>query len=185
MLAADLVAQAEHDELATAFLITTAPEMIPDVERFLDEEITAARHRDRIEAALAGQGAVAFVADIDQAIDVAEQFAAEHLEVQCRDARAVAERVRYAGTTFIGHHAAVSLGDYAAGPNHTLPTSGTARFNGGLTTSSYLVPVNWVEYDRDALAGLAGAVRALADAEDLPAHARAIDVRLDGHGGSS
>lgn len=178
IIAADLVAQAEHDELATAFLITTAPSSIDDVERMLEEEVAATKHRDRVEAALAGQGAIAIVADIDQAIAVADQFAAEHLEVQCRNAREVAERVRFAGTTFIGPASAVSLGDYAAGPNHTLPTSGTARFTGGLTTASYLVAVNWVEYDQDSLAGLAESVRALADAEDLPAHARAIDVRL-------
>ena len=178
ILAADLVAQAEHDELATAFLITTAPETIDELEQRLDEEVTTTRHRERVEAALAGQGTVAIVSDIDQAVAVAEQFAAEHLEIQCRDARAVAERVRFAGTTFIGSQSPVSLGDYAAGPNHTLPTSGTARFTGGLTTASYLVAVNWVEYDRDGLAGLAGAVRTLAAAEDLPAHARAVDVRL-------
>jgi histidinol dehydrogenase len=92
----------------------------------------------------------------------------------------VAERIRYAGTTFIGARTPVSLGDYAAGPNHTLPTSGTARFRGGLTTSSFLVPVNFVEYDAEALADLADSVRVLAEAEHLPAHWRAVEVRLEG-----
>ena len=180
VLAADLVAQAEHDELATAMLITTDASIVEAVERALDIEVQRTHHRERVEAALAGQGTVALVDDIDHAVEVAEAFAAEHLEIHTRDARSVAERIRYAGTTFIGSDTPVSLGDYAAGPNHTLPTSGTARFRGGLTTSSFLVPVNFVEYDRDALAELSASVRVLADAEHLPAHWRAVEVRLEG-----
>ncbi len=180
VLAADLVAQAEHDELATALLITTDATMLDAVEAALEEEIARAHHRERVEIALAGQGTVALVDDIDHAVEVAEAFAAEHLEIHTRDARGVAERIRYAGTTFIGPTTPVSLGDYAAGPNHTLPTSGTARFRGGLTTSSFLVPVNYVEYDDEALAELAGSVRVLSQAEHLPAHWRAVEVRLAG-----
>ncbi len=180
ILAADLVAQAEHDELATAMLITTDPSLIDAVEAALEREIARTHYRQRVEVALAGQGTVAIVDDIDHAVEVAEAFAAEHLEIHTRDARRVAERIRYAGTTFIGPTTPVSLGDYAAGPNHTLPTSGTARFRGGLTTSSFLVPVNFVEYDREALVELADSVRILAEAEHLPAHWRAVEVRLDG-----
>jgi histidinol dehydrogenase len=180
VLAADLVAQAEHDELATALLITTHPGTVAAVEVALEHEVARTHHRERVEAALAGQGTVALVDDIDHAVQVAEAFAAEHLEVHTRDARDVAQRIRYAGTTFIGPTTPVSLGDYAAGPNHTLPTSGTARFRGGLTTSSFLVPVNFVEYDTAALAGLADSVRVLAEAEHLPAHWRAVEVRLEG-----
>jgi histidinol dehydrogenase len=180
VVAADLVAQAEHDELATCVLITHTPGIVDDVEAMLDEEVAATRHRERVEAALEGQGTVVLVDDLDHAVEVAEVFAAEHLEVQTADAYAVAERIRYAGTTFIGHPTPVSLGDYAAGPNHTLPTSGTARFAGGLSTASYLVPVNWVEYDQPSLEALAPSVRVLAEAEDLPAHARAVEVRLQG-----
>ena len=180
ILAADLVAQAEHDELATAMLITTDPSLIDAVEAALEREIARTHHRQRVEVALAGQGTVAIVDDIDHAVEVAEAFAAEHLEIHTRDARRVAERIRYAGTTFIGPTTPVSLGDYAAGPNHTLPTSGTARFRGGLTTSSFLVPVNFVEYEREALVELADSVRILAEAEHLPAHWRAVEVRLDG-----
>jgi len=180
ILAADLVAQAEHDELATAMLITTDASMLAAVEAALEAEVARTHHRERVEVALAGQGTVALVDDIDHAVEVAEAFAAEHLEVHTRDARTVAGRIRYAGTTFIGPTTPVSLGDYAAGPNHTLPTSGTARFRGGLTTSSFLVPVNFVEYDEDALAELSASVRVLAEAEHLPAHWRAVEVRLEG-----
>lgn len=177
VVAADLVAQAEHDELATALLITDAPGLVDEVEAALAEEVAATHHRERVEAALAGQGTAAIVDDMEQAIEVAEAFAAEHLEVQTADARKVAERIRYAGTTFIGTATPVSLGDYAAGPNHTLPTSGTARFTGGLTTSSFLVPVNFVEYSDAALEELADSVHALSEAEQLPAHGRAVAVR--------
>lgn len=179
IVAADLVAQAEHDELATCLLVTDAPALVDRVEAALADEVAATHHRIRVEAALAGQGTVALVDDLDHAVEVAEAFAAEHLEVHTADARAVAERIRYAGTTFIGTPTPVSLGDYAAGPNHTLPTSGTARFTGGLTTSSFLVPVNFVEYTPDALAALSSSVMALSTAEQLPAHGRAVRVRLD------
>jgi histidinol dehydrogenase len=179
VVAADLVAQAEHDELATCLLITPVGALVDRVEAALADEVAATRHRERVEAALRGQGTVALVDDLDHAVEVAEAFAAEHLEIHTAQARTVAEQVRYAGTTFIGASTPVSLGDYAAGPNHTLPTSGTARFTGGLSTSSFLVPVNWVEYDGASLAGLAPSVRRLAAAEDLPAHARAVDIRLE------
>ena len=178
LVAADLVAQAEHDELATCLLVTTAPDLVPAVERALDEEVAGTRHVARVEAALAGQGTAIVVADIDAAVHVAEQFAAEHLEVHTRDAESVAARIRYAGTTFIGPSTPVSLGDYASGPNHTLPTSGTARFTGGLSTASFMVPVNWVAYDDQSLAALAPTVMALSAAEDLPAHGRAVAVRM-------
>ena len=179
IVAADLVAQAEHDEMAGVLLITPAPDLIAPVEEALEVEVAATKHRQRVETALAGQGTVALVDDIDHAVMVAEAYAAEHLEVQTADARRVAERIRYAGTTFIGQDTPVSLGDYAAGPNHTLPVLGTARFTGGLTTASYLVAVNFVEYDHAALDELAATVGDLARAEDLPAHYRAVEVRLD------
>ncbi len=179
LVAADLVAQAEHDELATCLLVTSDPDLVDAVETALAVEVAGTRHRDRVEAALAGQGTAIVVADLDQAVVVAEQFAAEHLEVHTRDAQDVAARIRFAGTTFIGASTPVSLGDYASGPNHTLPTSGTARFTGGLSTSSFMVPVNWVAYDDDALAELAPTVMALSAAEDLPAHGRAVQIRLD------
>jgi histidinol dehydrogenase len=177
-VAADLVAQAEHDPLATALLITPDPDFAARVETALAEEVAATRHVERVRSALAGQGAVVLVEDLDHAVDVADAFAAEHLEVQCDDAVGVAERVRRAGAIFVGGASPVSLGDYAAGPNHTLPTGGSARFRGGLSTTDFLVPVNWVQYSSEGLAQLAPVVDALAAAEDLPAHARAVRARV-------
>ena len=178
-LAADLIGQAEHDELVTALLITPNQELVAPVEAELERQLTTTKHVQRITTALEQQGTVALVDDIDHAVEVAEAFAAEHLEVHTEDARKVAERIRYAGTTFIGARTPVSFGDYAAGPNHTLPTVGTARFSGGLTTSSFLVAVNFLECDEAGLRYLADDVSRFALAEDLPAHKAAVDVRLD------
>jgi histidinol dehydrogenase len=179
MVAADLVAQAEHDPLAACLLITPSVSLADAVGDALAVEVAATKHQDRVRQALAGQSAVVLVDDLDHAVEVADAFAAEHLEVQTRDAVAVAERIRSAGAIFVGANTPVSLGDYCAGPNHTLPTGGTARFTGGLRTDDFFVPINWVQYSRDALADLAGVVDALGAAEDLPAHVRAVQVRLD------
>jgi histidinol dehydrogenase len=178
-VAADLIGQAEHDPLVTALLITPSPGLLAAVEKALADELAATRHVERVRAALDGQGTAVLVDDLDHAVEVADAFAAEHLEVITADAPAVAARVRSAGVVFVGPHAPVSVGDYGAGPNHTLPTGGTARFTGGLRTDDFLVPVNWVEFDASALTAAAPLVDALAAAEDLPAHARAVNVRLE------
>ena len=179
LVAADLVAQAEHDPLAACLLITPSEELAAAVDAALEEEVAATRHMDRVRQALAGQGAVALVDDLDHAVEVADAFAPEHLEVQTADAAAVAAGVRAAGAIFVGADSPVSLGDYCAGPNHTLPTGGTARFTGGLRTDDFLVPINWVEYSRVALAALEPVVAALGEAENLPAHVRAVRARLE------
>jgi histidinol dehydrogenase len=176
-VAADLVAQAEHDPLAACLLITPSGSLVERVEAALREEVPATRHASRVRTALDGQGAVALVDDLDHAVEVADAFAPEHLEVHTADAAGVARRVRVAGAIFVGPYTPVSLGDYCAGPNHTLPTGGTARFTGGLRTDDFFVPVNWVQHTPESLAALAPVVRALGGAEDLPAHVRAVEVR--------
>jgi histidinol dehydrogenase len=178
LLACDLVAQAEHDPEAICLLITPDRGLIERTEQALVDEVATTRHRERVTAALSGHGVALLVRDLDQAVDAANTFAAEHLEVQTAQPAAVAERVRYAGGIFVGAATPVALGDYCAGPNHTLPTGGSARFTGGLSTEDFLVRVNWVEYRPEAVADLAPVVDALAAAEDLPAHARAVQARL-------
>ena len=178
-VAADLVAQGEHDPLAACLLITPSESLAAAVAQALENEVAATQHQDRVRAAFTGQSAVVLVDDLDHAVQVADAFAAEHLEVQTADAPAVAARVRCAGAIFVGPHSPVSLGDYAAGPNHTLPTGGTARFTGGLRTDDFFVPVNWVQYDQASLAALADVVAALGAAENLPAHVRAVRTRLE------
>jgi histidinol dehydrogenase len=179
LVACDLVAQAEHDPDAVCLLITPDPDLITRTEAALADEVARTRHRERVTTAIDRHGVALLVRDIDQAVEAANTFAAEHLEIQTAQPAAVAERINYAGGIFVGHTTPVALGDYCAGPNHTLPTGGTARFTGGLSTEDFLVRVNWVEYSYDALADLAPTVDALAAAEDLPAHARAVRARVD------
>jgi histidinol dehydrogenase len=177
-VAADLIAQAEHDELAACLLITTDPDLPDRTAKALGDQLPTARHRDRIEAALAGQSACVRVDDIDAAIAVSDAWGPEHLEIQTENAAEVAARVRNAGAVFVGPYSPVSLGDYLAGSNHVLPTGGTARHTSGLSVYPYLKVVNVIECDRDSLAGVAPRVDALGGAEDLAAHVAAVRVRV-------
>ncbi|MGE5287861.1 MAG: histidinol dehydrogenase [Micromonosporaceae bacterium] len=178
LVAADLVAQAEHDELAACLHITPDISLADRVDAELARQVPAARHRARIEAALAGQSAHVLVDDIAAAIAVADAWAPEHLEIQTQRAHADASRVRNAGAIFVGPYAPVSLGDYLAGSNHVLPTGGTARHTGGLSVMSFLRGIHVVECDRQALADVAGHIGALGGAEDLTAHVAAVRERL-------
>ena len=149
-LAADLIAQAEHDELAGCLLVTDAPSLLDAVDRELDIQVPATRHVARVRAALAGQSAYVVVDDLDAGLRVVDAWAAEHLEVVTRDARAVAARVRNAGAIFVGPWSPVSLGDYLAGSNHVLPTGGTARFAGGLSVQAFQRMIHVIDYDERA-----------------------------------
>ena len=177
-LAADLVAQAEHDPNASCLLVSPSQELLDAVDVELDKAVAATRHRERVETALAGQSAYVLVDDLEQGLLVVDEWAAEHLEVVTRDARAWADRVTNAGAVFVGPFSPVSLGDYLAGSNHVLPTAGTARHSGGLSVQSFLRSVHVVEYDRDALAAVAHHVDALGGAEDLAAHVDAVRARI-------
>ncbi|GAA2011982.1 histidinol dehydrogenase [Nakamurella flavida] len=185
-VAADLISQAEHDPLAAAVLVTTSAELADAVEIAVAARIPRTRHVERITAALSGpQSGIVIVGSIDDGLAVVDAYAAEHLEIQTRDAEAVAARVRNAGAVFVGAFAPVSLGDYCAGSNHVLPTSGTARFSAGLATTTFLRPMQVVTYDRAALAGVADHVVALSAAEDLPAHGEAVTARFETAGASA
>ena len=177
-VAADLIAQAEHDELAACLLVTPSLELVDAVDAELARQVPQTRHRKRVETALAGQSAHVLVDDLDSGVRVVDVWAAEHLEVITRDASAVAARIRNAGAVFVGPFAPVSLGDYLAGSNHVLPTGGTARHTSGLSVQSFLRGVHVIDYSRDALAAVAAHVSALGGAEDLAAHVDAVRVRL-------
>jgi histidinol dehydrogenase len=180
-VATDLISQAEHDPMAAAVLVTDSETLADDVVRELEKRVPVTRHSVRIGAALGGrQSAVVLVDDIDAALVVANGYAAEHLEIQTRDAAAVAARVRNAGAVFVGAFAPVSLGDYCAGSNHVLPTGGCACHSSGLSVQSFLRGVHVVDYTRDALREVAAHVVAFADAEDLPAHGEAVTARFEG-----
>ncbi|MEU8277939.1 histidinol dehydrogenase [Microbispora bryophytorum] len=179
-VAADLISQAEHDVIAASVLVTTSVELADAVEKELPGQVAATRHGERITEALAGrQSGIVLVSDVEDGLKVVDAYAAEHLEIQTADARAVAARVRNAGAIFVGPYAPVSLGDYMAGSNHVLPTGGCACHSSGLSVQTFLRGIHVVDYSREALAGAAPHVCALADAEDLPAHGAAIRARFD------
>ncbi|WP_179756108.1 histidinol dehydrogenase [Kineococcus aurantiacus] len=180
-VAADLVSQAEHDPMAAAVLVTDSTALADAVEEALVGRVAATKHAGRVEEALRGrQSAVVLVDDVDAGLAVVDAYAAEHLEIQTADARAVAARVRNAGAVFVGAHSPVSLGDYCAGSNHVLPTGGTAAHSGGLSVQTFLRGVHVVDYDERALREVAPHVVALAQSEDLPAHGDAVTARFAG-----
>ncbi|MEE8603547.1 histidinol dehydrogenase [Euzebya tangerina] len=179
LVATSLIAQAEHDPLVTSILVTPSERLADQVAPLVAEEVAALPTGERIGQALAGQGAVILVDDLAHAVEVSDAFAPEHLEIQTADARSVAEQIGVAGTIFVGVQTPTALGDYCAGPNHTLPTGGTARFTGGLRTDDFMVPINWVEFSTDSLDRMVPVVRALGQAEGLPAHVRSLEARLD------
>jgi histidinol dehydrogenase len=179
-VAYDLISQAEHDPMAASVLITDSEALADAVAKEVEQRYTATANAERAAEALRGeQSGIVLVDDIEQGIEVADAYAAEHLEVQTENARAVAERIKHAGAVFVGDYSPVPLGDYSAGSNHVLPTSGTARFSAGLSTHTFLRPVNIVEYGREGLAEVADAVVNFSNAEDLPAHGEAIRARLE------
>jgi histidinol dehydrogenase len=181
-VAADLLSQAEHDTLAASVLVTDSEDLAQRVEAALVRRVAATKHIERVTAALSGrQSGVVLVDDLEAAIAVVNAYAAEHLEIQTRDARAVALRIRNAGAIFVGAFAPVSLGDYCAGSNHVLPTGGSAGHSSGLSVQSFLRGIHLVDYTEAALREVADQVITLAGAEDLPGHGEAVIARfMDG-----
>jgi histidinol dehydrogenase len=179
-VAADLISQAEHDVIAAAVLVTDSPELAAEVEAELKVRVAATKHADRIKVALSGiQSAIALVDDMSQGLDVVNAYAAEHLEIQTRNSRSDAAKIRNAGAVFIGRFSPVSLGDYSAGSNHVLPTGGCACHSSGLSVQTFLRGLHFIEYDQKAFTDIVDTVVVLANSEDLPAHGEAMTVRLE------
>ena len=178
-VAADLISQAEHDIHAAAILVTDSPVLAQAVRVALGARVAATKHRDRVTASLTGiQSAIVVVDSIAQGIELINAYAAEHLELQVRDIDSVAAKIRNAGAVFLGRYTPVSLGDYAAGSNHVLPTGGCACHSSGLSVHTFLKGVNFISYDKQSFHDIAQTVITLANAEDLPAHGEAITARL-------
>ncbi len=179
-VAADLISQAEHDPIAAAVLVTTSPELAGAVELELKVRVAATKHGDRIATALSGiQSAIVLVDSIAQGLDVVNAYAAEHLEIQTKNAVADAQEIRNAGAVFIGRFAPVSLGDYSAGSNHVLPTGGCACHSSGLSVQTFLRGLHFISYDQAAFTEIAPTVVTLANSEDLPAHGEAMTARFE------
>ena len=178
-VAADLVSQAEHDELASAVLMTTSMELATRVQAALTRQVPQTHHAERVTAALAGeQSAILVVDTLEQAVDLANALAAEHLEIMVENPDDVLKSIRHAGAIFVGDYTPVSAGDYLAGSNHVLPTAGGARFTSGLSPLTFLRSQQVVEYDKAALGHVADSIVALAHAENLPAHGDAVTTRF-------
>lgn len=180
-VAADLVSQAEHDELAASVLVTDSPDFGRAVLERLVARVEATAHTERVRQAVTGpQSALVLVDDLEQAAEFANAFGPEHLEIQVADDDAVLARIENAGAIFVGPYSPVSLGDYAAGSNHVLPTGGTARYVSGLSAATFLRPQQVVRYDRAALSEVAEVIAVLSAEEDLPAHGEAVVARFAG-----
>ena len=179
-VAADLISQAEHDEMAASVLVTPSPDLADATDAELAAQLQTTVHRERVTAALSGrQSAIILVDDLDAGVDVVNAYAAEHLEIQTEDAPRVAGRIRSAGAIFVGAWAPVSLGDYCAGSNHVLPTAGSARHSSGLSVQTFLRGIHLVDYTEAALKDVSGHVITLAKAEDLPSHGEAVRRRFE------
>jgi histidinol dehydrogenase len=179
-IAADLISQAEHDVIASSILVTNSIELAQQVEKSLEKQIPQTKHSDRIMQAIRGkQSAIVIVKDIEQGIDVINDIAAEHLEIHTNNLPQVISKIENAGAIFVGPNTPVSLGDYLAGSNHVLPTAGCACHSSGLNVQTFLKSVQVIEYSKEALKDAADQLRVLAHAEDLPAHAQAVDIRFE------
>ncbi|OQO84615.1 histidinol dehydrogenase [Enterococcus casseliflavus] len=179
-LAADLLAQAEHDILAQAILVTTEAALIEQVQVELDLQLKQLPRKDIAAAALESSGKLILVNDLTEALTIANQIAPEHLELAVADPFALLGQVENAGSVFLGHHTPEVLGDYFAGPNHTLPTEGTARFYSPLSVDDFIKKSSYLYYPEAAMKAAGPAVALFAETEDLIGHARSINVRREG-----
>ncbi|MCB7513322.1 MAG: histidinol dehydrogenase [Clostridiales bacterium] len=177
-VAADLLSQAEHDVLASAVLLTTSEELARRVDEEILRQSAYLSRREIIERSLADFGAAIVCSDLNICADLANEIAPEHLEICTREPRALLPLILNAGAVFLGENAPEPLGDYLAGPNHVLPTSGTARFFSPLSVDSFLKTMSVLEYSRESLKQQWKQIVAFAKAESLTAHANSIEVRF-------
>ena len=178
-VAADLLSQAEHDEMASTILITTSTELAQNVEKEIDGYLKVLSRREIIEKSLENFGYILIAEDMDEAIDAANEIASEHMEIVTKNAFEVMMKVRNAGAIFIGEYSSEPLGDYFAGPNHVLPTNGTAKFFSALSVDDFIKKSSIVYYSRSALKEIHKDIIQFATSEQLTAHANSIAVRFE------
>ncbi len=177
-IAADLLSQAEHDVLSSAMLITDSSKLAEAVSRSVEKQLPGLTRKEIAAGSIDRYGAILVVADMDTALDLANRIAPEHLELQVRDPFAHVGQIRNAGAVFIGAYTPEPVGDYIAGPNHVLPTAGTARFASALSVEHFLKKTSLVYYSKDAFSKEAADIVRLAETEGLTAHANAVKIRL-------
>ncbi|MGD2030706.1 MAG: histidinol dehydrogenase [Desulfobacterales bacterium] len=178
-IAADLLSQAEHDILSSAILVTNSKKTAKAVALAIDEKLTALKRKEIAEKSMDSFGAIIVVPDIDDAVELSNRIAPEHLEIQIKDPFTIIGQIRNAGAVFLGDYTPEPVGDYIAGPNHVLPTGGTARFSSALSVDNFVKKTSLIQYSRQAFEREAGDIICLAEIEGLDAHANAVKIRLD------
>ncbi len=178
-VAADLLSQAEHDELASAILVTTSEELAEKVSIQIDQFVQELSRREIVQKSLDNYGYILVVKDMEEAIETANAIASEHLEILTRDPFQVMTKIKHAGAIFLGEYSSEPLGDYFAGPNHVLPTNGTARFFSPLSVDDFCKKTSIISYSREALEKIHTDIELFADREGLTAHANSIKVRFE------
>jgi histidinol dehydrogenase len=178
-VAADLISQAEHDEMALAILITTSEAFGKKVREELERQLSSLERRRIASASLKRRGAILIVKGLDQAIELANRIAPEHLELSVSNAPSLAKDVRHAGTVFLGPHTPEAIGDYLGGPNHILPTAGTARFSSPLGVEDFVKRTNLMRFEKSALKRFAKDVKRFTEWEGLEGHYRSVRVRTE------
>ena len=179
-VAADLLSQAEHDELACAILVTTSEQLAKQVSEQVDEFTRILSRQDIIQKSLDNYGYILVTDTMEEAIETANAIAPEHMEVLTKDPFAILPKIQNAGAIFLGNYSSEPLGDYFAGPNHVLPTNGTARFFSPLSVDDYIKKSSIIYYSKEALEAVYPEIVAFAEAEQLTAHANSIKVRFEG-----
>ena len=177
-IAADLLSQAEHDRMASAVLLTDSMKLAQEVDREVIRQTGYLGRSDIIEASLRDFGCAIVCDDLDQCAALANEIAPEHLEIVTQEPRALLPQIKNAGAVFLGAYSPEPLGDYMAGPDHVLPTSGTARFFSPLSVDSFLKTMSVIEFDRSSLEPIASEIITLAETEKLTAHANSVRVRF-------
>lgn len=180
LVAADLLAQAEHDPLAAAILLTTSAKLVEQVPQQLELQLKDHPRHDVAASSIRDWGLIVHCDNLEQAAELSDRFAPEHLELQVADPHNLAERIQQAGAIFLGHHTPEAAGDYLAGPNHTLPTSGTARFSGALSVETFMRHTSLIDFNHEALEATGAAIMALAASEGLHSHRESVRRRLKG-----
>lgn len=178
-VAADLLSQAEHDELASAILVTTSDDFAKKVSEEVDKFVEELSRKEIITKSLGNYGYILVAEDMDAAIEIANEIASEHLEIQTANPFELMTKIRNAGAIFIGEYSSEPLGDYFAGPNHVLPTNGTAKFFSPLSVDDFIKKSSIISYSRNALEAIHTDIEKFAEAEQLTAHANSIKVRFE------
>lgn len=178
-VAADLLSQAEHDKLASAVLVTNSMELAKAVQEKIEEQLQTLEREEIARASIDNNGKIIVADTLDAAIEIANTIAPEHLELCVDEPFAYLDKIRHAGSVFLGKYCPEALGDYLAGPNHTLPTSGTARFSSPLSVDDFIKKTQYIYYSKEALQEVARDVEAFAKTEGLTAHARSAVIRME------